>query len=259
MGGDTVARPFVAAGSEAWPHRGLCDISSGAADKLEGKVGIGWTAEGRLLSSDADSARVAIRWTRRVTNASLAVAADMVREYEADLHDGSMAVIDFLRPAPGFDPDCDGVVVKLGVRFTDPPALAGQSLDYELWFVHRDAAGSEVVERSRGRSIQGKAVDFVFPSIQYDAAGRRDRSGPVSVDYSGSVRGRVRPDGRIDLLVAARRMTIENSLGQGSGGSKQATVADGETLELEMPTHSDRGPGFESQRTSIRVTVRRVS
>ena len=52
---------------------------------------------------------------------------------------------------------------------------------------------------------------------------------------------------------------MKAGLGGGESGSKQATVNDGETLEFELPPHRERGPGFEAQRTAIRVTVRRLS
>jgi hypothetical protein len=73
------------------------------------------------------------------------------------------------------------------------------------------------------------------------------------------VKGRVRPDGQIDIAVGASRTVLTSRLGNSRGGNKQATVSDGETIELEMPPYDLEGPGFKAQRTAIRVTVRRLS
>lgn len=252
----TVARPNVGAGSTQYPS--LCAISSGGPGFQPG-TRVGWTVEGRLLSVDAEGARVAIRWTRDVMDPSLAGTSDMVREYETRLHEGSRAVIDFLRPSEGEAPGCDGVVVTMWLEFTDPPELAREVLDYDVWLVHRDSSGRETLERSRGRTLQGQEFQYRFPGVEYDQNGRFSPGGGFRADFGGRVRGRVRPDGRVDLSVRAGRTVFKGKTGSGDGGEKQTTIDSGETIELELPAITDHGAGFEAQRTSIRVTVRRVS
>lgn len=251
----TVARPVLGAGSSQYPE--LCAISSGGPTFQAG-TRVGWTVEGRLLSADVDSARIAIRWTRRVMDPSLAGLGDMVREYETRLQEGSRSVIDFLRSPAGEAPGCDGVVVQMWLEFRDPPELARAVLDYDVWLVHRDASGREALERSRGRTLQGEDLPYRFPSVEYAGDGRFS-PGAFRAEFGGRVKGRVRPDGRIDLSVRAARTLYKGALGNGSGGEKQATINSGETIELELPAIADHGAGFEAQRTSIRVTVRRVS
>lgn len=252
----TVARPIVGAGSEQYPD--LCAISSGGPAFQPG-TRVGWTVEGRLLSSDVESARVAIRWSRQVMDPSLVGIGDMVREYEVRLQEGSQFVVDFLRPPPADASGCDGVVVRMWLEFKDPPELAREVLDYDVWLVHSDAEGRETLARSRGRTLQGQALTYRFPSVEYDGTGRFSPAGGFRADFDGRVRGRVRPDGRIDLSVRAGRSVYKGALGQGSGGAKQATVASGETVEFELPAVGEHGPGFQAQRTSVRVTVRRVA
>ena len=145
------------------------------------------------------------------------------------------------------------------LEFQDPPALANQVLDYDIWLVHHEAEGRQVVDRMAGRGLQGKDVDYLFKRLRYDTTGMPDPDGAVDVELRGSVKGRVRPDGRIDLWVGAMRTVSQARLGNGEHGSKQATIGDGDTLELEMPPIRQRGPGFDAQRTSIRVKVRRLS
>jgi hypothetical protein len=151
------------------------------------------------------------------------------------------------------------VVVKVGLEFGDKRELSNSVLDYDVWLVHREADGREVVDRTAGRGLQGKRIDYLFRRLQYKPDGTPGADREIDIDLSGSVKGRVRPDGRIDVSISAERMIIQGALGSGEEGYKKATVADGDTLELELPPHLAHGPKFSSQRTSIRVTVRRVS
>lgn len=252
---DAVVRPIVGAGSAEYAD--LCAISSGGPDFPVG-TRVGWSLEGKLISADVDSARVALKWSRHVLDPSVTDATDFVREFEARLQEGTRSTIDLLRPR-AMTGNCDGVVVTMWLEFQDPPELARAVLDYDVWLVHRDATGREVLERSRGRTLHGESLDYLFPRLRYTADGILSPDGAVTADYSGSVRGRLRPDGRIDLALYAHRMLVERSLGQGDGGNTRATMSNGETLEFQMPSPVNRTGGFEAQRTSIRVTVRRVT
>jgi hypothetical protein len=256
LSSDTIAAPTVGAGSAEFAD--LCAISAGGAMFQPG-TRVAWRVEGRLISRDADGARVWIRWTRMVMDRTLVDDDDLVREYETRLAEGERAVIDLIRPRAGTGPDCDGVVVKMWVELRDAPQLANRVLDYDIWLVHTEADGRQVVDRTAGRALQGKDVDYLFKRLRYDTTGIPDPDGAVDVEVRGSVKGRLRPDGRIDLSVGASRTVWQAGLGNGENGNKQATIGDGDTLELKMPPTRQPGPGFAAQRTSIRVTVRRLS
>jgi hypothetical protein len=250
--------PLVAGGSNEFPSD-ICAISSGGPDFVPGAL-VGWRVKARLLSMDADGARVWLQWKRSVMDPTAVDATDLAREYEVRLIEGApRAVIDLVRPPSGTNPSCDGVVVKVGFEFRDKRELSNSVLDYDVWLVHREADGREVVDRTAGRGAQGKRIDYLFRRLQYKPDGTSDGDREIDIDLKGSVKGRVRPDGRIDLSISAARMVIQGALGSGEEGNKKATVADGDTLELELPPHLAHGPRFSAQRTSIRVTVRRVS
>ncbi len=137
--------------------------------------------------------------------------------------------------------------------------MANAVLDYDVWLVHREADGREVLDRMSGRGFQGHSVAYLFKQLRYDANGFPNPAGPVDVELRGSVKGRVRPDGQIDLAFGAGRTVLQSGRGNVRGGNKQATIGDGETIELEMPPYDLKGSGFDAQRTAIRVTVRRLS
>jgi len=252
-----VVRTLIVAGGSAE----VTDLCAGSSGGLTFQPGarVGWQVESKLLSADAAGARVWVRWRRNVLDRTVVDAADLQREYEVRLTEGTRHVLDLVRPAPGVDPRCDGAVVQMWLEFADSPELADSILDYEVWLVHRDAGGREVVDRTEGRGLQGKPVDYTFKRLRYTRAGVPDSSGDVEIQVNGSVKGRVRPDGRIDVSVDAGRMVMFQSLGSGEQGSKQATLANGETVEFELPQHHWMGDVFAGQRTAIRVTVRRVS
>lgn len=253
---DAVAAPTVTAGSAAYAD--LCAVGAGGKSFPPG-TRVGWQVEGRLLDVDASGANVWIRWTRRVLDSRVVDAGDVVREYEARLTAGASFVLDLVRPPAGTNSECDGVVVQMGLGFSEAPNLANAVLDYDVWLVHREANGLEVLDRMSGRGLQGHSVDYLFKRLRYDEGGYPHDAGPVDVELRGWVMGRVRPDGQIDLAIGAGRTVLKSRIGNSRGGNKQATVADGETIELEMPPYDLKGPGFDAQRTAIRVTVRRVS
>ena len=254
---DVVGTPIVGAGTDQFAE--LCAIySTGGTTFLPG-TRVGWRVEGRLLSTDADGVRAELRWKRSVLDATVVDASEFERESNLRLVEGRRQVLDLVRPPTGVTPDCEGVVVEAWVEFREADQVAKSVLDYEVWLVHHEGDGREVVDRTAGRGLQGKSLEYTFRRLRYTADGIGDPLGEVEVDLSGSVKGRVRPDGRIDLSVNASRLVMKAGLGGGESGSKQATVSDGETLEFELPPHRLRGRGFEAQRTSIRVTVRRLS
>ena len=244
----------VQAGSSELPN--ICAVGTPAKDFDEGAV-VGWLLEARLLELKATAARLSLRWSRNVLVPGAIVGGDMQREYELTFSEGASSVIDLVRPPDGGSPGCDGVVIEMGFDFADPPARASEVLDYDIWLVHREADGRQVVDRSAGRGLQGEIVHYRFKPLRDDAAGA-PLDGASRIDFGGWMKGRLRPDGRITVSIWAQRVVWKNRLGQSHEGSLTTVVSDGETLEVEIPPLERSASGQSPPRTSVRVTIRRI-
>ena len=248
------AQVRVRAGSPEVPS--LCGIGSGSAEILKG-ASIGWLLEGDLIETDATGVRVKLRWKRSILQAGTADVGDFEREYEVRLDEGARMTLDLVRPESGTADDCDGVVIQAWMDFSDPAELASQLLDFDIWLVHREPDGRELVDRASGRTLHGQDLRYQFKTLRYDTRGIAREDGDVQLKLSGRVKARVRSDGQIDLAVSAGRTVKYASLGSGEHGTKQAAVRDGETVEIELPPHHSNRYTLP-QRSAVRVTVRRV-
>ena len=205
-----------------------------------------WQFEMCLKSSDRSGAVVALHWARTVHDPAAVDADSIERSYEVSLSEHQKITLDLVRPRV-LTNQCEGVSLELELRFQDPPELENALLDYDIWLLQTDESGREFIDRVQPRGFQGRDTEYAFRRQHYDMNGTRSATGPVSIALSGQVKGRVRSDGRIDLVVSLGRTVWVGSLGTGDGGLKQETVADGETIELATPRMIE-GPARRSGR-----------
>ena len=224
-----------------------------------------WLFDMRLKSSDRSGAVVAFIGRAPFTIRRLSTLIRIERNYEVSLERAPEIVLVFSRPRDLTKNGCEGVALELELRFQDPPELENALLSYDIWLLQTDGGGRQFTDRVQPRGFQGRDTEYAFGRQQYEADGTRSATGPVSISLSGSVKGRVRLDGRIDLVISLGRTVWVGSLGTGDGGFKQETVTDGETIELATPRIASglRGVPEDSNlfrgHTAIRVTVRRIS
>jgi hypothetical protein len=266
---DRTNSSYIAAGTTEFPDPCALaggDVVPGTEAGPDPGAFVAWQVDSRLKSVDAAGATFTLHWTRTVRDRNSVEADSMERQYDVRLAERERQVLDLVRTRGAAYPNCDGVALELELTFEDDPSVANTLLEYDVWLVHRDRQGRELTDHVQPRGFQGRSVEYAFRPIKYRDDGSIDSAGGVTAALTGSVKGRVRPDGRIDLVVSAARMVMSRALGSGDGGSKQATVADGETIELEtprlrgrLPVIGDLEPFFEGDRTAIRVTARRVN
>lgn len=162
-----------------------------------------------------------------------------------ELREGARHVLDFVAFGAGSAYQNAVLQIELGVE--EDPALAGERLRYDLWYRHREPNGAETARRFASAGLQGETVEFRFVPLRYGVPGARlgDGSGVDTIlEISGTVQGRVRADGTIDLELRASRWVDAEPAGSprrggiGDGGSKQLNLRPGETVSLVL-----RAPG----------------
>jgi hypothetical protein len=259
---------YIASGTNEFPY--VCALSSGVYTETGDGPPAGslvrWRLQARLKSSDSAGAVVDLHWTRTADDRASVNADTIERRYELSLSERNRVVLDVVRPTEAASNGCEGVAIEAELTYRDQPDLEGSLLQYDIWLVDTDASGNQITDHLQPRGLQGREIEYAFRPQKFDVDGNRNSSGPVSSRLEGSVKGRVRPDGRIDLVVGVLRFVQSGRLANGDGGQKQETVADGETIEVATPRLSGSLPDvprdsnlFRAGHTAIRVTVRRIS
>jgi hypothetical protein len=131
----------------------------------------------------------------------------------------------------------------------EDPALAREQVGYEMWLVHETPGAERRSDYLRLTATHGQEQAFEFPHVRIPAeAGSHETVTELQIDVSGSVRGRIRPDGSLDLSLESERMlwyVAPDGGGEhvGDGGEKLLNVQPGEVIRVELP-----GPSRNTQR-----------
>lgn len=224
-----------------------------------------WVVTTDFVSKHFDGATVDVRWQRRVNTPLLHEPAVEERARRLTLVEGRPHVLDFV-PMEMPNGNCDAVILQAEVLFDDPPAVADSRIEHDLWLVHRDASGREQAFRLVETGRQGEVLDYAFDTITFDGNGARTDGGPLRMNVSGTVKGRIRTDGRIDLVLEASQGFGTESAGRTAAatGKKTLIVSPGEVVEIPFPAAEgtlagfDLGELFAGHRTALRIVARRV-
>jgi len=251
----------------------LCTIAAGGTvDRMSGPHHA-WSVHFTLVSVQIDKITVDVTMDRRDEEPS--TVKQVTRHLV--LTEGTRHVIDFVETSDSASCAVRSMMLDVSAAFDEAPAFARELLSYDLWLTHRDAGGREWTRHESRSARQGDLVDFRFRPLTWtlDAlvpAGGRDTA--LEEHVSGSIRGRIREDGRIDVSCQAMR---ELALGEGSGGERGGqkifVVRSGEPIRIELPPASGQssiaqgnGPStrldyaqlFGGHTTAIIVKVERV-
>ncbi|HXV59775.1 MAG TPA: hypothetical protein VEK15_03710 [Vicinamibacteria bacterium] len=164
---------------------------------------------------------------------------------------GEPYYVDFLAEANPMENDrcaAQNLVIELRVR---PPfdrsglEFRHDFLRYEGWLVHEDVEGGASTSHFSALGKHGEPVRFRFEPLRQPLGPGAASTLHVVTEVSGSVEGRKRPDGDIDLVVRADELSlIEGQKGlklpSGAGGEKKLTVQPGEVIRIELPHPSGR-------------------
>lgn len=158
------------------------------------------------------------------------------------LADGQRHVLDLLH-APA-DAPCASVVVDLQMHIREDPARADEAMQYDLWLVHTDAAGRKQTRHAVLTGLHGQPVPFAFGALRFETpqltANQYDFE--VVTRVAGDIRGRLLPDGSLEIELASRRRdTLERRGAEpwttipGRAGWKALRLKPGEAVEIELP------------------------
>jgi hypothetical protein len=218
------------------------------------------------VSVDADLVTFDLQWSRVVNDSTLVPLENTSESTRISMYEGASGVLDLVRrrepPADG----CTNVALSLEVGFSGPGELSNAAIAYDVWLVQRDRDNTVATDRFRVSARQGEQAEYFFrPTYYADDGSRAQAPTTFSVNVSGSIRGRVRSDGLIDLTVDAWWGAGHRGGSVGIGGRKLLTVRPGETVEIETPSGEGHLSGVRGlselmagQRTAIRVTARRL-
>ncbi len=238
-------------------------MSMSPADATGGAAS--WFIEGRLVSLQQDRATIDLRWTRHVNRAGLTPNETFTSEQRLVLRDGDHGILDMLRSTSPSASGCDSFGITYELRLDGPEELSRAAIGYDLWLVQQDGDGQIMTERFQATVRQSEQVDYFFVPFGYGKDGSRVAGhSEIEMNVWGTVRGRVRRDGDIDLTVEGTRGFYDHGGSIASTGRTLMTVKPGETIEvpLDLPIGSlakvgDLASVFGSHRTAVRITARR--
>lgn len=219
-----------------------------------------WFVRFRLVERTPEGAAVETELRRVLSGGP--DAGTLERRRTLRLAAGEPATIDAWF-ADGLGGSCSFFVLEGQAKFVDSPAVADARLSYDVWLLHTGTGGQRsqhLVTSSR----QGEKVDYSFAPLRFAADGMTDANGPVRLSVSGSLTGRARVDGGVDVTVEMLHGFGDGKSGSSSSGRKFLQVSSGETVEIAVPslagsegiTHLQ--PAFAAHQTVLRITPRRT-
>jgi hypothetical protein len=109
-------------------------------------------------------------------------------------------------------------------------------------------------------AAQGQEARFLFEPVPLADAKPASAPQSTTMQVSGSIRGRARSDGTIEVAVDTWRGFQRDGAGVGAGSRKRLTARLGETIDLALPVelYRDASGAAAPHATAIRLTARRV-
>jgi len=203
--------------------------------RQEATAAYAWHVDVRMIEVHATTIDLEVSW-RRTSHST----PDEKVQYSQRLalRDGESRAIDLLHEGPGGE--CLGVAILIEASLSEDPSLRAKNIEWDLWA----SLGPTTVPHQRLRSVQGNPVEFAFDSMAVPgSADNRHES------LYGTVTGRVRLDGRIEIAIDVSSVYAQKIVGQDEviallskqrqrgtrGFRKDFTAKPGEAVKIVMP------------------------
>jgi hypothetical protein len=166
---------------------------------------------------------------------------------EITLGEGETHVLDFVDRAPdGIRDYCSrNVTIEIEATVKEDPALVDTRLAYDFWLVDEAPDRSRMTRHVETVRTQGERFETTFDLMRWSVPDARFPDGStaeVAGEVRLSTRGRLRPDGTIDVYLRTGRIVGLVPAGRsprggvGAGGVRWLNVDPGEPLEIVLPT-----------------------
>jgi hypothetical protein len=242
--GDRIPPTVFAAGAAGVDSPG-CDarMTMEPPEAVLGRFSLVWTVAAEVRRIETDRIALDVTWQRLKRGESGTPLAGGPTPESITLREGERVLLDF---ADGARPDwlcARSFAIELTAGLAEDPALAGRQIGYDVWLVHEAPGGRRQSRHLELTANQGEESAFQFPHQRIPAAALKGSGGEeaLQVDVKGTLRGRVRPDGAIDLSLRTNRslwyVSVDGS-GEhvGDGGDKILSVHTQETIRVDLPS-----------------------
>lgn len=240
--GERIPPTVFAAGAAGVGSAG-CDarMTMEPPEALLGRFSLVWTVAAEVRSIETDRIAVDVTWQRLRRGDSGPPLAGGPTPESITLREGERVLLDF---ADGVRPDwlcARSFAIELMAGLAEDPALAGMQIGYDVWLVHEAPGGRRQSQHLELTANQGEESAFQFPHQRIPAVPRGSGGEEaLQVDVKGTLRGRVRPDGTIDLSLRTNRSlwyVSADGSGEhvGDGGDKILSVHAQETIRVDLP------------------------
>lgn len=222
---------------------GSSELSTGTLEDLVSRHLHVWKITSRAVGITDRGFSFDIEWVRyaRATGARPVASGRST----LILAEGQRHVLDLVHAA-GTSSQCDtgSVVLDVEARVKEDTTLSDRAIRYDLWLVHTDPNGAKRTSHLVQTGLHGMQLPFAFSPVRLPilSNGSPQTAFDAAVRINGQLRGRVRRDGAIVVeLTTGRRGALEQrgtgrvALPEGGEGRKVIQLAQGETVEVELP------------------------
>lgn len=222
---------FLAAGTELTGN--LCRAAVGIAEPTQAAVR--WRVEVEVVEASAGRVTLAVSWARGRWRAG-AVTDEAVGRRTVQLDVGQHQVLDYL-PDPTSSV-CANVVLQVMVDAVPAPQPQATLL-YDLWLEYNGRLGHRW-EHQQLTAHSGVQTPFRFDAMEWalEQSARDVAVSPLRLEVTGTVLGRLRDDGFVEVALRAHRQLSWVGSGVGGDGQLDYRAALGEAAGVLLPEPS---------------------
>lgn len=238
---------------DSWPTDGVVrtgvvagGVVASTGSRPPMKYDYSWQVNVKLISVAIDTVTFEIDWKRSdLKDGAAQVTASDRRTIT--LRQGEKHLLDFI-PCTA-DSRYANTFMDVQASPVEDAAVADLTFAYDLWLVHQTAEGTKINRHAIVTGRQGEKVNFSFASVplQLDAAAGADADSPYRLYVDGTIAGRLKADGTMEIaLQPTRRQRFPTGGGGLGGGTKTFSARVGEATSIALPA----GGGFSSWRVT---------